>query len=253
MKKISKLFALALLTSLFSFASCSNGSSDSDGNPDGSYNDLIHNDAIAVFIGEDIGNGITYCINCFSDNSFIERVYDGNITFTESKGAYELVNDSTFDSGLAYIIITHTADQSLELKPLAEALKAPVQISNGKFTLYGIRFTKITDFVVFHGKINEETSVAFKFYEDKTFEQIAFENSESLKISKGTYNFKNGDYLNGTIVLTCKQFINNETKKLENITNPEEYPDQTLDITNGKFSIDFEGNYETSTVTFSKQ
>ena len=259
MKKFSKLVGVALLASVFAFgfASCSNGSSDDDnnGNPNnyiiGNSNnkllkDLIDNDAIAVFTGEDIGKGYTYCINCYSDGSFIEQFYDGNKTFVDSKGTYDLVS-GTLDSGFAYIYITHVVDKSLELKELEEPLKTPVTIENRKFTLYAIPFYRTSYPVLFNGKLDAETSVTFKFCEDKTFEQFSYENSKPLTISKGTYEFKKGDFSNGTIVIKCKQFINNETNKLEPITNPKEYPDQTLEITNGKFIVESD-----ITLTFSK-
>lgn len=249
MKKFSKLVGVALLASVFAFgfASCANGSSD-DSNNSGSNNleKAIDSNAIAVYVGYDYSNEATYVINCYSDGTFVERVNIDNKTYDDAKGTYELTNND-FDNSVGFINITHTVqDESLELKDYVYS--APITITDGKFTFFSIRFTRKStneaknnsdNFpVVFltettnHGEVY---STSFVFYEDKTWEQFDTENSETTKIGKGTYKFTNGNFSDGTLILTCTQFINDKTKTLENVEN---FPDEVVYISNSIFIVD---------------
>lgn len=249
MKKFSKLVGVALLASVFAFgfASCANGSSD-DSNNSGSNNleKAIDSNAIAVYVGYDYSNEATYVINCYSDGTFVERVNIDNKTYDDAKGTYELT-DNDFDNSVGFINITHTVqDESLELKDYVYS--APITITDSKFTFFSIRFTRKStneaknnsdNFpVVFltettnHGEVY---STSFVFYEDKTWEQFDTENSETTKIGKGTYKFTNGNFSDGTLILTCTQFINDKTKTLENVEN---FPDEVVYISNSIFIVD---------------
>ncbi|MCR4954594.1 MAG: hypothetical protein K6A43_11040 [Treponema sp.] len=249
MKKFSKLVGAALLASVFAFgfASCSNGSSD-DSNNSGSNNleKAIDSNAIAVYVGYDYSHEATYVINCYSDGTFVERVNIDNKTYDDAKGTYELT-DNDFDNSVGSINITHSVqDESLELKNFEYS--APITITDGKFTFFSIIFTRKStneaknnsdNFpVVFltettnHGEVY---STSFVFYEDKTWEQFDTENSETTKIGKGTYKFTNGNFSDGTLILTCTQFINDKTKTLENVEN---FPDEVVYISNSIFIVD---------------
>jgi hypothetical protein len=294
MKKLSKLFALLLTASalVFAFASCANGSSDDDnnGNPNNNNSigigksnnkflaDLIDNNAVAVYIGIDYSANLTCAINCYSDGTFIERVSTENITYIQGKGLYELADGSDFENGAGYIIITHfVQDESLELKEYK--LPSPVTIEDGIFHFWGVIFTRYrttenptepkidTDEetkssevfpVIFKAAFDESTIMTFKFLEDKTFEQIVSEDSELQLLGKGTYKFTNGNFTAGTIILTCKQFLDHETKELKDVND---YPDMEFEIINGTFNTIYtierdDGESTTTTektVTFIKQ
>ena len=265
MKKFSKLVGVALLASVFAFgfASCANGSSDDDDNGGNNKESIIDSKAIATYTGMNYSNGAIYVINCYSDGTFVEIVNEKNKTYKESIGTYVFEKSSDFENGICYINITNTVqDDSYELKKYE--FSAPVIITNGKFTLLNISFTRVKSEtsevfpVIFKAAFDESTIMTFKFLEDKTFEQIVSEDSELQLLGKGTYKFTNGNFTAGTIILTCKQFLDHETKELKDVND---YPDMELEIINGTFNTIYtierdDGESTTTTektVTFIKQ
>ena len=110
---------------------------------------------------------------------------------------------------------------------------------------------------IYTAAYDENSSLTFKFYDDNTWEQIVFENSQYQTLGKGTYTL-DGNFTNGSVTLVCNQFVvydENGNSKLQKV---EDYPPVTITAIDGKADVelseeDSNGSKAKVTVTFIKQ